>query len=386
MLNPELKTQCVAVCGSKEDRHGIVLAKNQKAKEMGVKTAEAIWQAQAKCPGLVVVSPHFDEYRKYSKIVKDIYRRYTDLIEPFGLDECWLDVTGSRMLFGSGVEIAERIRKEVKEEVGLTVSVGVSFNKVFAKLGSDLKKPDAVTEISRENFKNLVHPLPVNSIIGVGKATSDKLKKFGITTLGGLADTPLNFLDYHFGKNGKLLWKYANGDDDSEVAHIDLKQDVKSIGHGITLTEDLKENEEVWRVMFHLSRDIETSLREKELLAASAAIGIKDSGLETREYQIPLKKPTASAYEIAVQVFALFKSKYAWKRNIRAVTVRVIKLCDKDGNYQIGFFDENEKRDKVEDAAYEIEKRFGKNALTYASLMGDMKLPGSKKNKDGEET
>lgn len=382
MLHPELKDKCVAVCGSEEDRHGIVLAKNQNAKAMGVKTAETIWQARLKCPGLVVVSPHFEEYRKYSHLVRDIYKRYTDMIEPFGLDECWLDVTGSRMLFGNGREIAEKIRHTVKKETGLTVSIGVSFNKAFAKLGSDLKKPDAVTEINRENFKNIVHPLSVDSIIGVGRATNEKLKKFGITTIGELANTPLTFLEYHFGKHGKVLWKYANGEDDSPVTHIDFEQEVKSIGHGITLTEDLTANDEVWKVMFHLSRDIETSLREKELLACTVAISVKDSSLETRDYQTPLKKPTLSAYDIAAQAFELFKSKYAWKRNVRSVTVRVIKLSDKDGNMQLDFFENNEKREKAENAAYEIEKRFGRNALTYASLMGDMKLPKNLKNKD----
>ena len=382
MLHPELRGRCVAVCGSEEDRHGIVLAKNQEAKAMGVKTAETIWQARIKCPGLVVVSPHFDEYKKYSNIVRNIYRRYTDMIEPFGLDECWLDVTGSRMLFGSGIEIAEKIRHDVKEETGLTVSVGVSFNKVFAKLGSDLKKPDAVTVISRENFKNIVFPLSVDSIIGVGKATGQKLKKFGITTVGELADTPIDFLNYHFGKHGIALWKYANGKDDSPVTHEDFEQEVKSIGHGLTLTEDLTNNEEVWKVMFHLSRDIETSLREKDLAAASVAISVKDSFLETKEYQTPLKNPSVSAYDIAAHAFALFKNKYTWKRNVRSVTVRVIKLCDKDANCQLDFFEkDNIKREKAEDAAYEIEKRFGRNALTYASLMGDMNLPKNLKNK-----
>jgi len=379
MLHPELKDKYVAVCGSEEDRHGIVLAKNQKAKSMGVKTAETIWQARSKCPDLVIVSPHFEEYHKYSVIVRDIYKRYTDMIEPFGLDECWLDVTGSRMLFGDGMSIAEKIRSEVKAETGLTVSIGVSFNKAFAKLGSDLKKPDAITEISRENFKDIVHPLSVDSIIGVGRATAQKLKKFSITTIGELANTPPDFLNYHFGKHGNLLWKYANGEDDSPVSHMDYEYEVKSIGHGTTLTEDLSDNEEVWRVMFHLARSIETSLREKDMLASSVAITIKDTSLESRDYQTPLKKPTLSAYEIASQGFALFKSKYNWNKKVRSVTIRVIKLCDKEGNMQLDFFEnDTEKREKAENAAYEIEKRFGKNALTYASLMGDMKLPKNK--------
>ena len=181
-----------------------MFSKNERiAKQFGIKTAEPIFQAQRKCKDLVILPPLYAAYEEYSKKAQEIYSRYTDLIEPFGIDECWLDVTGSTLLFGSGEEIAHKIRNDIKKELGLTISVGVSFNKVFAKLGSDLKKPDAVTVISRENFKNIVFPLSVDSIIGVGKATGQKLKKFGITTVGELADTPIDFLNYHFGKHGK---------------------------------------------------------------------------------------------------------------------------------------------------------------------------------------
>lgn len=374
-LNPELKDKFVAVCGSVEDRHGIVLAKNQAAKSKGVKTAETVWQARKKCPQLVTVSPHFDKYREFSHRVREIYKEYTDLIEPFGMDECWLDVTGSRLLFGDGKTIAEEIRRRVREEIGLTVSVGVSFNKVFAKLGSDLKKPDAVTVISRENFKELVRPLPADSMIGVGKSTGTKLKTFGIYTIGNLADAPLDFLKHHFGKNGELIWRYANGLDTSEVAHVDFNEPVKSIGHGVTLTEDLKTEEEVRKVVLYLCASIEKSLRKKEMLAISAAIGVKDSELEKHEYQTPLNFPTHSAHEIASQVFALFRQKYRWRRNIRAITVRTVKLTDSASGVQVSFFDGNEKHKKAENAAYEIEKKFGSGTVTYASLIGDMKLP-----------
>ena len=223
MLHPELKERCIAVCGSKENRHGIVLAKNEKAKKFGVKTAETIWQAKAKCPSLEIVSPHFEEYRKYSRMVREIYGEYTDLIEPFGLDECWLDVTGSRMLFGDGVTIANEIRNRVREEIGLTVSVGVSFNKVFAKLGRDLKKPDAVTEISRDNFRSKIWHLPANSIIGVGGSTYSRLTELGIKTIGDIAQAPCDFFETRFGKHGVALWQYANGLDTSEVAHKDYR-------------------------------------------------------------------------------------------------------------------------------------------------------------------
>ncbi len=378
MLHPELRGKCVAVCGSEENRHGIVLAKNEAAKKFGVKTAETIWQAKAKCPNLEIVSPHFDEYKKYSALVREIYKQYTDLIEPFGLDECWLDVTGSRLLFGDGVTIAEKIRAEVKEKTGLTVSVGVSFNKVIAKLGSDLKKPDAVTEISREDFKDKVWPLPADSIIGVGKSTSKRLSEFGIRTIGEIALTSHEFFKIHFGKAGTMLWQYANGLDDSPVRHQDYKPPAKSIGHGLTLKSDLVNGEEVWKVLFHLCRSLENSLRKQNVLAASCAVSVKDSELKVREFQTPLKCATHSAYEIAKQLFALFNQKYTWDRNVRALTVRAVKLSGEDDEVQMSFFAEeqtDERRERMEKAAYELENKFGKGTVTYGSLMSNDKLP-----------
>ncbi len=202
MLNPELRGKPVAVAGCVEDRHGIILAKSQEAKVCGVKTAEAVWQAKLKCPDLSVVPPHFEEYVKYSSMVRDIYRRYTDLIEPFGLDEAWLDVTGSQRLFGNGETIAHSIREAVKTELELTVSIGVSFNKVFAKLGSDLKKPDAVTVITREDFKEKLWKLPAVEMIGVGRATFQKLNSFGIYTIGDLANCDKDWITKQLGKCG----------------------------------------------------------------------------------------------------------------------------------------------------------------------------------------
>ncbi len=377
-LNPDLKSKYVAVCGSVEDRHGIVLAKNQAAKAMGVKTAETVWQAKKKCPQLVCVSPHFEIYRKFSEKVKNIYKDYTDLIEPFGLDECWLDVTKSRLLFGDGKTIAEKIRKRVKVETGLTVSVGVSFNKVFAKLGSDLKKPDAVTVISKENYGTLVRPLPADSMIGVGKSTGEKLKKFGIYTIGNLADTPLDFLKQHFGKNGELIWQYANGYDSSEVSHKDYREPVKSIGHGVTLKNDITDAREVKKVIFYLCNSVEKSLREKGLLASSVALCVKDSNLEKHEYRITLDFPTHSAHELTAHLFELFTQRHNPSKKVRALTVRTVNLVNQSDDIQMNFFESNEKREKAENAAYEIEKRFGKNSITYAGLLKNSNLPGSK--------
>lgn len=207
LSRPEWKQVPMAVCGSVEARHGVILAKNEPAKRYGVKTAETLWEARRKCPQLITVPPHPDQYRIFSRRAHRVYERFTDRIEPFGIDECWLDVTGSVPLFGSGEEIAHAIRRAVKEELGLTVSVGVSFNKVFAKLGSDLKKPDAVTVIRRAEFQKLLWPLPVETLIGVGKSTLRILHGMGVITIGDLAQAPLSTLRAALGKNGEQLGK-----------------------------------------------------------------------------------------------------------------------------------------------------------------------------------
>ena len=218
LYNPELQGKPVAVCGSQSSRHGIVLAKNYVAKAMGIKTGEVIWQAKQKCPGLIVVPPNFSLYLKFSRLATEIYRDYTDLIEPFGIDESWLDISSSAGLFGSGEKIAHEIRNRIKEEMGVTVSIGVSFNKVFAKLGSDLKKPDAVTIINQANFRQKIWPLPAKELLYVGRATSKKLDRVGISTIGAIAAAPREFLVNLLGKWGEALWVFANGYDVSIVS------------------------------------------------------------------------------------------------------------------------------------------------------------------------
>lgn len=217
LLNPELQGKAVAVCGSTEERHGIVLAKSELAKRAGVKTGQANWEAQQTCPGLIVVPPHYDQYCKFSSLLRNIYLRYTDLVEPYGMDECWLDVTGSERINGSGEQIAEEIRKTVKEELGITVSIGVSFNKIFAKLGSDMKKPDAITVLDEENWRDRIWPLPVSELLYVGHSTTKKLMDRCVYTIGDLAKTDPSLLQCWFGKNGLGLWVFANGEDTSRV-------------------------------------------------------------------------------------------------------------------------------------------------------------------------
>ena len=278
MLDPELKGKPVAVCGSTEERHGIVLAKSDLAKKAGVKTGMVNWEARQLCPGLIVVPPQYDQYLKYSKLARQIYHRYTDLVEPYGMDECWLDVTGSSIC-GTGMEIAEAIRQTTKDELGLTVSIGVSFNKIFAKLGSDMKKPDAITEIRQDNFKEKIWPLDAAELLYVGRSTENKLAQYGIRTIGDVAKTSPETLQHMLGINGIKLWRYANGTDTSRVMHKDFVSPVKSIGHGITCTADLQTPEEVFRVMLELSQDVGHRLRVHELMACGVQVSVRANDL-----------------------------------------------------------------------------------------------------------
>lgn len=383
MLDPSLKGKAVAVCGATEDRHGIVLAKSELAKKAGVKTGMVNWEAKQKCPEIIFVHPQYDQYLKYSKLAHEIYYRYTDLVEPFGMDECWLDVTASRRIKGDGMTIAEEIRKSMREELGLTVSVGVSFNKIFAKLGSDMKKPDATTEITRDNFRDKIWPLPADEMIYVGRATIKKLNQRGIYTIGDLANFDPELLRHTLGKNGEMIWQFANGLDISRVCHKDFVSPVKSLGHGITCNADLINNREVWKVMYELSQDIGHKLRMHELLAYGVQISIRSSELWGNQYQTQLRLPTRSSQELAEAGFELFTERFDWKTPIRAVCVRAINLVPDKSPYQPDLLTDIgkiERRDRLETCIEDIRRRFGKTAIRAASLMGNLKMPG-----DGRE-
>lgn len=376
MLNPELRDKAIAVCGSVEERHGIVLAKNYKAKAFGVSTGEAIWQAKKKCPDLTIVEPHYEQYMKFSQKVREIYGRYTDLIEPFGMDECWLDVTGSRTM-GTGFEIADEIRRTIKFELGLTISAGVSFNKIFAKLGSDMKKPDAITCIDYETFREQIWELPASDMLGVGNATEKVLSGYGIHTIGQLANAPESMLTGRLGKCGALIRCYANGEDNSPVKHTDYVSPVKSLGHGTTTMQDLENNAEVWSVMLDLVQDIGRRLKLHKKRAAGIAIHIRDNELHTKEWQCQFGMPTNSPTYLARTAFALFCKSYRWELPIRSVTVRAINLVEEDVPVQLDLFCDIAKIEKQErlDAAIEsIRSRFGKDAIKNAVLCQNIKM------------
>lgn len=376
-LNPKLRGLPIAVCGSQEDRHGIVLAKSEEAKKMGVKTGDVIWEAKTKCRDLLIVPPHYDEYLKYSRMARKIYYDYTNQVEPFGLDECWLDVSESSNLFGDGKTIANELRLRIKKELGITVSVGVSYNKIFAKLGSDLKKPDAVTEIPKESFKSIVWILPVQSIIGIGRSTTKKLNKLGIFYLGELANAPLSLIQEKLGKNGTSLWNYANGNDTSPVVDLDYRPPIKTIGRGITCTEDLKNDDEVLRVFKELSLDVSKELRKLSLKAGGVKIHVRNSNLYSREFQTKIPYDTQSSIILVKEAMKLFKERYRWQENIRSLTITAINLRTENEIVQLDLFNDYSeyiKMEQLDKTIYEIREKFGEESITFGGLVGDIKI------------
>lgn len=381
VLHPELRGKPVAVCGSVEDRHGIVLAKSEPAKKCGVKTAETIWQAKRKCPDLIVLPPHFDVYVQYAKTVRQIYCRYTNQVEPFGLDECWLDVGGSERLFGAPHEIAFLIKETVKKETGLTVSVGVSFNKIFAKLGSDMKKPDAITVIGRENFREIIWPLPASDLLWVGKSTYSVLQRYGISTIGDVACAAPVLLKKLFGKNGVCLWQSANGLENSKVCDSAYKAPVKSIGRGITCVEDLQSNEEVWRVILTLSHTVSEHLRREELAASGVQISIKNTALFTTQAQEKLLFSTQNSWEIAAKAQRIFTGHYRWQTPVRAVTVRAIDLVPLNTPQQLSLgFDavRHERLEALDKTVLALNQRYGRKTVLEATVLQGTKMPEAK--------
>lgn len=378
MLEPSLKKYPVAVCGSVEERHGIVLAKNYAAKAFNVKTGDAVWQAKQKCRDLVVVAPHYEEYIKYSKLARNIYSRFTDKVEPYGMDECWLDISGTDKIYGSAERVADLIRETIKFELGLTISIGVSFNKVFAKLGSDMKKPDAITVIEKDKFKDKIWVLPVADLLGVGRATQRVLDNYYIRTIGDLANTDPDFLKKRLGKNGVALWQYANGNDFSHVHKSDFVSPIKSVGHGVTTIADLKNNEQVWPVVLELTQEIGHKLRVHQKCANGVAIHIRDNTPFSKQWQMKLDMPTQSPMLIAKTAFSLFKKRYDWKNPIRSITVQAINLVPQDTPLQIDFFTNVAKFEKLEKLDLCIEKireRFGKDSIKNAILCQNLSMP-----------
>lgn len=377
LRHPELRDVPMAVAGDEEARRGIILAKNQVAKELGIVTAETVWSAKKKCPSLVLVPPHHSDYARMSRRVREIFARYTDRIEPFGIDEAWLDVTGSRTLFGDGTAIAERIRKEVREELGITVSVGVSFNKIFAKLGSDYKKPDAVTVIGREDVARIAYPLPVGDLLFVGKHTEQALEKYNIRTIGDLAAASPAFLTSRFGKAGAMLSRYARGEDDSPVTRADEREDAKSVSRGMTFRHDLIARDELALGVRVLSEDVAARLRKTGVRCTAVGVSVKDDFLRSVSRQIQLETPSDLAREIADAALSLVLAVTCGNKRVRMISVCAMGLVRKeDATEQIALFDDGkkekrEKQQKLEHAIDGIRARYGSRAVQSGDVLGN---------------
>ncbi|MDD3831296.1 MAG: DNA polymerase IV [Clostridia bacterium] len=372
VLNPDLADKYIAVCGSIDDRHGIVLAKNYKAKSMGVKTGETVWEAKQKCPDLVTVRPHGEYYVFYSLRVREIYSRYTDLIEAFGIDECWLDITNCKHS-GSPQQIADRIRNEVREQTGLTISVGVACSKVYAKLGSDLKKPDATTVITRENREQVVYPLPVSDLLMIGPKTTNKLFNLGITTIGELANADEQLLKRYFGIVGPQMRNNARGEDNSAVRPNGLERTIKSVGHGTTTRVDTSTLTVAKKVIYTLSEMVATRLRRYHLKASSVHIDLRFNDLTHRSHQCSLTTPTFSAGFIADAAYCLTKQIWNPSKDlpIRTITVSTTKLSGTcDCGEQVSFFEHvSRKQEKIEQTVDSIRHKYGFGSMTRALLL-----------------
>ena len=373
-FDPSLKEHPMAVCGSEEERHGIILAKNDKAKAYDVKTAEPIWQAKQKCPSLVCVPPHYKWYSAFSKRVKEIYYEYTDLVEPFGIDECWLDVTGSALLFGTGEEIANILRERIKREMGLTISVGVSFNKIFAKLGSDMKKPDAVTVINQENFRDKVWPLPADSLIGVGKSTKKTLDKLGLYTLGDVANSSPALIERHLGKSGISLWRHSNGFSSSPVLSENEFPAAKSYSHGTTKSYNLKSAEEVRSTLIPLAESISRQMRRDKVLATTVSLSVRDDNLVRTERRKKISQPTRLTETLVNAAMELYYKNFAFMPELRSVTIGASDLVDDSLSSQMSLFTDTEREEKLEKLESQLDsirKKYGRASVVRGMTKKD---------------
>ena len=369
---PALQNVPVAVCGDPASRHGIILAKNEPAKRLGVQTAETVWQAKQKCPHLILLPPHHSLYADYSRRVNTIYGQYTDLVEPFGIDESWLDVTGSLHLFGGDArQLADDIRARLRQELGLTISVGVSFNKVFAKLGSDYKKPDATTVISRENWRDMVWPLPVGDLLFVGRAARRTLSQFGVETIGQLAACKPELLEQLMGKAGLQLYHYANGLDDAPVRPQHEQEPVKSVGNSTTFPENLTRWEQVRGGLQMLCDSVAARLRQQGLYCGGVAVGVRDAQFRTVSRQMRLPGPTHLMRDIYGAALELTGRIWKAPNPVRLLSVTALYITDSADSYQqldllAGDATARDRRqEQLESAMDAIRGKYGRDAISF---------------------
>lgn len=375
LYNRAIADKPVSVCGSVDERHGIVLASNPIAKKFGIKTGDAVWQAKQKCRELVVVQPNMDRYVKFSKAAREIYSDYSPCVMPYGLDENWLDLTGTGHLFGDGTTAANTIRERIKRELGVTVSIGVSFNKSLAKLGSDYKKPDAVTSITKANFKEIVWPLPASDLLFCGRATTEKLHAIGVDTIGQLAKTPTDVIKRRLGVNGLMLWRYANGIDNDPVTNVGYTPVVKSVGNSTTTPRDMETAEEIRVTTMLLAESVAERLRGHRLKCQVVQVSLRYTNLTWFERQTKLDFPCCTAQRIGDTATKLIQKHWTgWP--LRSLGVRGCDLIT-DEFPQLSLLPEMQKEQKQEDleiAVQNLRKRFGHFAVQRGIMVADRSL------------
>jgi len=376
LKNPDLRGKAIAVCGDPAERSGIVLAKSEPAKKCGVKTGMPNWQAKQLCPDIIIVMPHHNDYSRYSKIVQQIYYRYSDLVESFGGDECWIDITNSMDLLRrdhgitNGREFADHLRQVVFDETGLTISAGVSWNKTFAKLGSDYKKPDATTEINKDNYKQIVWPLPASSMLYVGRKTFAHLERLNIKTIGDIANANPEMLKGHFGINANKMVQMARGEDAEPVSSFIQKREIKSVGNGTTLPHDLTKLCEVNQVVYLLSEEVAWRLRKKDYKGTTVSLSVRGTNLEWSGAQETISIPTNSSktiHEIAMKIFEKH-----WKLPTPVMSLRVaVSNLTRDTRSQMSLFDtgQEERNDKISNVFDTVRKKYGTKSIAFATAV-----------------
>ena len=385
--HPKLRGHPVAVGGNVLERHGIILARNYEARPFGIKVGQALWEARQKCPNIIIVPPDYDKYLRFSRLFRNILADYSPQVEPFGLDESWVDVSGIVSRYGSGENIANEIRERIKFELGITVSVGVSYNKIFAKLGSDVKKPDATTVITDKNFRDVIWPLPAADLLGVGRATQRKLKAYGINTIGEIASCDPATLRSWFGKWGLFLHTYANGRDSSPVAETGMESIIKSVGNSSTCPRDLQNDEDAHIVFQNLAESVAERMREQGLMAKTVQISLRTNDLFWFERQMALPQPSHVSTELCSAAMSLLRQNWNWEKPLRSIGIRGTNLVAISQTRQLSLFVDELRREKAEKMEYaidEIRRRYGHFSIDRAILLLDEKL--GKLNPKAEHT
>lgn len=375
MLHPELRNVPMAVGGHEEMRHGIILAKNDMAKKYGISTAYTIREALKKCPELLVIPPHYDDYIYYTTKIKDIYREYTDQVESFGLDEAWIDLTNSTSLYGDGIALAKHIQDRVHDEIGINVSMGVSFNKIFAKMGSDLHKHRGFDVITEENYKEKMWPLPIEDLFYVGRRTAPKLRARGIGTIGDLATCRKAYIKSFLGKFGEYLWYFANGNDISGVNP--LYDTIKTVGNGITTCKDMKTREDVVLVYTILCESIATRLKEQGLKGDVIKISLRDTDLRYFSRQHKIERATNVSREILKEVMHLVDTSFDYSHSLRSINACVAGLKEDHGFEQLSLFDDLHEHDvnkKIDETIDAIREKYGMNSVCRLNTLYDQEL------------